>query len=60
MIELETLTIQSFDDNKIRSSKSLAQIFPYSSTGSKERVKELQEKGAGIFFAVNPQEDGLT
>lgn len=59
MIELETLTIQSFDDDKTRSSKSLAQIFPYNSTGSKERVKELEGKGAGIFFAVNPQENGL-
>ncbi len=59
MIDLETLTIQTFDDNKSRSSKSLAQIFPYNSTGAKERIKELQDKGAGVFFAVNPQENGL-
>lgn len=60
MIDLQTLTIQSFDDDKVRSSKSLAQIFPYSSTGATQRIKELQDRGAGIFFAVNPQEDGLT
>lgn len=60
MIDLQTLTIQSFDDDKKRNSKSLAQIFPCNATGSKERIKELQSKGAGIFFAVNPQEDGLT
>lgn len=45
-------TIQSFDDsNQDRS--QLAQIFTF----DPQRIKELQKRGAGVYFAVNPQED---
>lgn len=55
----EDITIQTFDDSEAKK-KNLAQIFPYSAPGSKERIKELQEKGAGIYFATNPQQSSLT
>lgn len=54
----EDITIQTFDDSDAKRT-NLAQIFPYSDRGSKERISELQTKGAGIYFATNPQADGL-
>lgn len=61
----EDITIQTFDDSEERkaknaSLKTLAQIFPYKANGSKERIKELQSKGAGIYMTTNPQDDGFS
>lgn len=58
MFDFNNLTIQTFDDS-IAKRTNLAQIFPYNATGSKDRIRELQTKGAGIYFATNPQVDGL-
>lgn len=52
MIEFSGLTIQTFDDAGL-GRKELAQIFAY----DEQRVKQLQQKGAGVFFATNPQSD---
>jgi hypothetical protein len=46
-------TIQTFDDNKERKQANLARKF----VNKKEIYPELEEmnkKGAGIFFSVNP------
>lgn len=51
MIDFQKTVIQTYDDNKVRDDKKLAQIFSYNS----KRIKELNEKGAAICFTPNPQ-----
>lgn len=65
LYNLKDITIQTFDDSEVRkatgaSLKTLAKIFPYSANGSKERIQELQNKGAGIYMTTNPQDDGFS
>src|SRR3990167_9482865 len=49
---LNDLTLQSYDDSDSGKSE-LAQIFTFDI----DRIKNLQEPGAGIFFCINPQEN---
>jgi hypothetical protein len=46
-------TIQTFDDNKERKDKTLARLFENKEANYKT-LEELNLKGAGIFFSVNP------
>ena len=45
-------TIQTFNDSE-QERGELAQIFSF----EPQRIKELQKQGAGVYFAINPQED---
>ena len=45
-------TIQTFDDNVTRKSKELAQKFSVK-TVNRQTVKDLNDKGAWVFFSVN-------
>jgi len=49
-MKFENSTIQVYDDSK--SGKVPPQIFEFNA----KKIKEVQEYGGGIFFAINPQE----
>jgi len=46
-------TIQTFDDNKERKDKTLARLFE-NKEANYTYLEQLNAKGAGIFFSVNP------
>jgi len=51
ILPLEELTIQTFDDAKL--DRPLAYIFKYNAA----RINNLQNKGAGAYWCINPQID---
>jgi hypothetical protein len=53
---LKECTIQTFNDDAKEHKQENVKKIPYSTLSSMDFLNELNGRGAGIFFSVNPME----